>query len=344
VQIYNLCLLGFGNVGQALVRHLQAQTATLRERYGIEWRLTGVATRRMGWIADPAGLDATALLAGQLPALQTQLPHDVHTWLRAAQADVLFELTSTEPHTGQPAIEHLRAALEYGAHAITANKGTLVHGYQELRRLAQEQGKHFFFEGTVMAGAPFFSLFRYNLPLARIERVRALFNSTANVIIAEMEAGKSFAEGIRTAQDIGIAETDPTLDIDGWDAAVKVCAVAHVLLDVPLRLPEMEIEGIRGLTPALVQHAKQSGTPYKLVATLEWADRQAKTLLAYVRPEKLALSDPLAAAGPAALLAHLEMDLVPGLTITVDVPMTGTAGPDVTAYDALADFIRAVQL
>jgi len=339
MKTYNLCILGFGNVGRALVSHLQAKTPELQERYGIEWRLTGVATRHMGWIASPAGLDGEALLGGQVPAGDTLGSGDEQEWLAAAQADVLFELTSTNPQTGQPAIDHLRAALEHGAHAITANKGALVHAYPELHALAQERGKQFLFEATVMGGAPVFSLFREALPAARLVRFRGLLNSTSNVVIEEIEQGKSFEEAVRKAQELGIAETDPSADVDGWDAALKVCAIATVLMDMPIRLEEVRREGIRGLSAAKVQQARAAGRPFKLVAQVERVD---EGVVASVQPEQLEPGDPLAAVTGGSMLAHFEMDMIPGLTMTLHVPDTGTVGPEVTAYDVMADFIRAV--
>ncbi|GER89225.1 homoserine dehydrogenase [Dictyobacter vulcani] len=341
MKTYNLCLLGFGNVGRALLRLLQEKTVELRERYAIEWRLTGVATRQLGWLADPAGLDVAALLDGgveQIAAYQ-----DVRGWLAAARADVLFELTSLDVATGQPAIEHIRAALEHGAHAITANKGTVVHGYQELSELARKQQRRFLFEATVIGGAPIFSLFDTTLPAANLLRFRGLLNATSNVIIEEMERGKNFADAVRTAQELGIAETDPAADVDGWDAAVKICAISTVLMRKPITLEQIELEGIRNLSVDQVQAARAAGTPYKLVAQVERLEQGVK---AFVRPEPIAADDPLAGVTGGSLLAHFELDVLPGLTVKLDVPDKGPAGPlgpAVTAYDVLADFIRAVQ-
>jgi homoserine dehydrogenase len=137
MPMYNLCLLGFGNVGRNLVQILLDKSAELRDKYDITWRITGVATRRMGWIAHAEGLDPRRLLAGDYQADGTL--KDVRGWLSSAQADVLFEMSSLNPQDGQPAIEHLRAALEQGAHALTANKGAIVHAYHELKALAQEK-------------------------------------------------------------------------------------------------------------------------------------------------------------------------------------------------------------
>jgi homoserine dehydrogenase len=339
MQTYNLCILGFGNVGRALARHLLAKRSELRERYGIEWQLTGVATRRMGWLADARGFDVAALLADRPPEPRPQELNNVHDWLSAARADALFELSSLNPQSGQPAIDHIRAALQYGAHAITANKGTVVHGYNELQALAQARGRRYLFEATMMAGAPLFSLFRETLPAVKLLRFRGILNSTTNVIIAEMEQGRSFDEAVMKAQEIGIAETDPAADIDGWDAAVKVCEIATVLMDTPLKLEEVPREGMRGLSAAMVQEARTAGRPFKYVQQVE---RVNGGVVASVGPQQLALDDPLMAASPSSLLAHLEMDMIPGLTINLHIPASGTAGPDVTAYDVLADFIRAV--
>ena len=351
MKYYNVSILGFGNVGRALLQLLQEKTIELQERYEIEWQLTGVATRRMGWIADPNGLDPAALLEGWTPAEQStsnapgaakenvaRVPTNVREWLVASRADVLFELTSLNTETGQPAIEHIRAALEHGAHAITANKGTVVHGYHQLEQLAREHGKQYLFEATVMGGAPIFSLFKYSLPAANIQRFKGLLNSTSNVILEEMEQGRSFEQAIKKAQELGIAETDPSQDVDGWDATVKVSAIATVLMDMPLKLDEIERQGIRDLSSAEVRAARVAGTPYKLVARIE---RSGSGVHASVKPERLAANDPLAAVSGGSMLAHFELDVLPGLTITLDVPDTGTVGPAVTAYDVLADFVRA---
>ena len=145
-----------------------------------------------------------------------------------SRPDVLFETTSLNPETGQPAIDYLRASLEAGVHT-TANKGPIVYAYDELSTLAESAGKHFLFESTVLDSAPVFSLFRETLPLARVRGFSGIFNSTTNVILETIEAGRSFEEGVKAAQELGVAETDPSHDVDGWDATMKVCAIARVI-------------------------------------------------------------------------------------------------------------------
>jgi len=316
------------------VRLLTAKDAELRRAHGISWRLTGLASRRIGWIADPRGLDPAAVLSGQFPAPQSaSAPRDVREWLAAARADVLFEASSLNRHTGQPATEHLRAALEAGAHAISANKGPIVHAYRELRELAEQRGRKFLFESTVMDGAPVFSLFPHALPAVELRGFRGILNSTTNVVLTEMEKGASLEQAVRKAQEIGVAETDPSDDLDGWDAAVKVAALVIVLMGVPIKLEEIERTGIRSVAPEEVRAARASGLRYKLICR---AERAASGVRASVQPEKLPLSDPLALLEGTTSALRFDMDVF-GLSIIEHKP-----GVIATAYGLLADFIRAV--
>ncbi|HKG92861.1 MAG TPA: hypothetical protein VKA84_13245, partial [Gemmatimonadaceae bacterium] len=152
MTLHSIAFLGYGNVGRALAALLAARRDALRERYGVEYRVAGVATRRGGWIAAPDGLDPAAP-AGQRCA-------SVDEWLARARPDVVFETTVLDPHAGQPALDYLRAVLAAGAHAVSANKGPVVHGYAELSRLAAAAGRRYLFESAVADGAPVFSLVR----------------------------------------------------------------------------------------------------------------------------------------------------------------------------------------
>jgi len=262
------------------------------------------------------------------------VPPDVRSWLRLAKPDVLFEATSLSPRDGQPAIDHIRAALELGAHAITANKGPIVHAYEELTSLAAAQGRRFLFESTVMDGVPIFALFRDNLPCIDLCGFRGILNSTTNVILNGIEEGLSFEESLVRAREIGVAETDASNDIEGWDAAVKVAALIRVLMGVPIRLGEIQREGIGKLSEEAVRAARAEGKPYKLVCR---AHRSGERVTASVRPERLPLSDPLAWVAGTSSIVYFETDIFPGLAITENNP-----GLEATAYGMLADFVCAV--
>jgi homoserine dehydrogenase len=337
IRTHNLCFLGFGNVNRTLLRLLADRESELRNQHGIAFRVTGIASRRLGWIADPNGLDPESCVARPPSAAKSgksnPQPEGVRDWLEAARADVLFEATSLNVQTGQPAIDHIRAALEHGAHAITANKGPIVYAYQELRDLARAQGKKFFFESTVMDGVPIFSLFE-QMPAIHLHGFHGILNSTTNVILSEMEQGLNFDEALKKAQALGIAETDATHDIDGWDAAVKTAALITVLMDVPVRLEDIEREGIRDLTPQALRNARRDGWPFKLVCR---AKRTPDGVKASVKPEKVMSTQPMARITGTSSYIYFETDIFPGLAITEENP-----GLYATAYGLLADFVRAV--
>lgn len=335
IRTYNLALIGFGNVGQEFVRLLVTKESILRNEYGIAWKLTGVASRRIGWIADVNGLDPDAALALRWPHAQSsQRPRNVRDWLAAAKADVLFEASSLERHTGQPAIEHIQAALESGAHAISANKGPVVHAYHELRDLADARGRKFFFESAVMDGTPIFSMFPHCLPAVELRGFRGVLNATTNVVLTEMEKGATLGAAVKRAQEIGVAETDPSDDLDGWDAAVKVAALAIVLMGAKIKLSDVEVEGIRALTPELVRQAHSAGMRYKLVCG---AERTASGIQLRVRPEKLPQTDALARLEGTTSAVRFDMDVF-GLSLIEHKP-----GVIATAFGLFADFIRAVK-
>lgn len=317
------------------MRLLMAKERRLQEEFGIAWKLTGVASRRIGWIAYPGGLDPAAVLEHRWPPEHSRpKASNVREWLAAAGADVLLEASSLERRSGQPAIDHIRAALESGAHAISANKGPVVHAYRELRDLAAKHGRKFFFESAVMDGTPIFSMFPHSLPAVDLCGFRGILNSTTNVVLTEMERGATLESAVKRAQEIGVAETDPSDDLDGWDAAVKVAALAIILMGAEMKLSDIRREGIRSLTPDIVRAARSQGMRYKLVCS---AERTAQGIQASVRPEKLNANDPLAQLEGTTSGVRFDMDVF-GLSIIEHKP-----GVIATAYGLLADFIRAVK-
>lgn len=337
----NLVLIGFGNVGRSFARLLLRKEAELKERYAITFAITAIATGRHGAALDLNGLDIQRALkvveAGQpLNVLSAQpAPAEMLELIRTCEAEVLFENTPVNYQTGQPAVDHLRTALSCGMHAITANKGPVVHAYRSLTELARSKGRRFFFESTVMDGAPIFSLFRDTLPAARLLSFRGVLNSTTNLILTRMENGESFDEAVRYAQKIGIAETDPSGDIDGWDASVKVAALVTVLMDTPLKPAEVDRQGIRQITSEEISRAKASGKRWKLVCS---ARRTGQGIQAKVSPELVGMDSPMFSVEGTTSIIQFETDVLGLLSVVESDP-----GPDTTAYGLLADFINAVR-
>lgn len=338
----NLALLGFGNVGQALAQLLLEKRQELRRKYNLTFSVTGIATGSHGRAIKPDGLDLERALSliqegESLDSISPQpAPQDNLDFIRRCPADVLFENTPVNYETGQPAVDHLRAALESGMHAITANKGPVVHAYRQLSELALANGLKFFFESTVMDGAPIFALYREALPGAEIKSFRGILNSTTNLILSRMESGDSFEKVVRYAQEIGLAETDPSGDIDGWDAAVKVAALATVVMGSPLKPQDVDRQGIRQIDAQQVASAKAQNKRWKLVCS---ATRQGDRIQARVAPEMVSVDSPLYGVMGTSSMVQFESDVLGLLSIIEEDP-----GPDTTAYGLFADFLNAVRV
>lgn len=338
---FDLAFLGFGNVARAFVR----QIATFRDRLsaeGISPRIVAIATRRHGVFINPDGVDPSALDAAGLPppAFPSGAAYiaDVAAAMQPSASEgrlVLIETTVLDIQHGRPAIDHVRAALEHGLHVITANKGPAAFAYGELEALARRSGRLFRFEGAVMDGIPVFNLVRETLPCAEVVGFRGIVNSTTNFMLTGMERGRSFEDALADMQRQGIAEADPTLDVDGWDAAAKTAALANVLLGAAMTPHDVDREGIRGVTTARVRDALDAGGRLRLVAS---AAREGGGVSARVRLERLAADDLLAR------LDGMQNALVVRTDVLGDVAIAElTAGLEQTAYGLLTDLVSVAR-
>lgn len=342
---YRLAFIGFGNVARALVRLLQRKQEWLRNSCDITYAVTGIATARHGLAADPAGIDMERALSlvesgGSIAALSRVDLADPLDVIRRCQADVMFENSPVNHKTGEPALAHVRAALQAGMHAITANKGTVVHGYSELQQLAESVGRKFLFEATVLGGSPLFSVFRECMPGAELISFRGVLNSTTNIILTRMERGESFDEAVRYCQSIGVAETDPSADVDGWDAAIKVAALVTVLMQVPFTPGSVERSGIRDISAHMIAQAAGAGKRYKLVCS---AAKDGNAVRARVTPEMVTSADPLYGMEDSTTGVTFRTDVLGDYSITESEREGMVAGPEPTAYGLFADFVNAVR-
>jgi len=310
-----LALIGFGNVGRALVDLLRHQRASF------PFHVAGIHTARHG----------TALLSPNSDAEPVFGPRasSVEEFLDAARADVMVEITPLNPMTGEPAISHIRAAFARRMHAVTANKGPVAHAYAPLRTEAERAGVCFRFESTVMDGAPVFNLVRNNLPGVRVLGFTGVLNSTTKIVIEAMRKGRSMEEGVEEARRMGIAEADARFDIDGWDAAAKTAALANVLMDARLTPLQVDTRGIARLTPEriAVLAAKR-----KTVCLVSRAKRTADGIRGRVRAEVLDETDILAEPRDTSNLLLIHTDLM-GTVGTVSI----SPGVEQTAYGIFSD-------
>ena len=348
----DLVLVGFGHVGRRFARLLQEKNVRLRGDYGMGWRVVGIATRRHGTAFDARGLDLEKALRfadagmsiGQLtqPDAVRALGPDAtglalikhataETRRRQVQRIVVVETTLLDINAGQPAIDHVVAALHGGAHVVTANKGPVAFAYRELDAAAAGARRRVLFEGAVMDGIPIFNLVRETLPAAEILGFRGVINSTTNFILTAMEAGRSYQDALAEMQQAGIAEADPSFDIDGWDAAAKTAALINVLMHGSVTPHAIDRTGIGGITMDRVREAVARGKRLRLVATAERRDGHA---VGRVAPVELDAGDPLAQ------LTGMQNMLVLRTDVLGDVGIHQLdGGLTQTAYALLTDLI-----
>jgi homoserine dehydrogenase len=320
-EALKLALIGYGNVGRELVRQLQEKGAAY------PFLITGIHTARHGTAIDPKGLSGE-------PSFGTAAS-SVDAFLDTAAADVVAELTTLNPATGEPAIGHIRSAFARGMHVVTANKGPIAHAYAPLRDEAARRGVRFLFESTVMDGTPVFNMVRNNLPGVNILGFTGVLNSTSKVVVEAMEQGGTFEEGLEAARRMGITEADGAYDVEGWDSAAKTAALANVFMDARTSPQAVSTRGIGRLTPERVRELARTNKTVRLVSR---ARRNTRGISLRVRAEVLDRSDILAAPSGTSNLLLLHTDRM-GILGTVSIAPTVRQ----TAYGVLIDLLEISQ-
>jgi homoserine dehydrogenase len=307
----DLALVGYGHVAKRFVTLLDERREWLARECDLECRIVGVATRTHGAHFDPRGIDVDDLNRdNRKPGSQQSMAAQVIERLGESDAAlrVMVETTTLDIHTGQPAVDHVRWAIAAGCHVVTVNKGPVAFAYSRLREEAASAGVSFLFEGAVMDGIPVFNLVRETLPGVRILGFRGVINSTTNHILTALERGERFETALARMQDEGIAEADPSLDIDGWDAAAKAAALANVLMDARITPHDVRRTGIGAQDSAHARDAHLRGRRLKLLAS---ASRTADgTVTASVEPVELVREDLLAGLDGKANALVLRTDLL----------------------------------
>ncbi|PRP87226.1 homoserine dehydrogenase [Planoprotostelium fungivorum] len=186
---------------------------------------------------------------------------------------ILFEATPVN-HDGEPGLSTVKNAMERGAHIVLANKGPIAVGFRELQQKAKAKRVNLLYGATVCGGLPVLNIGRYDLSMAQFTEIRGVFNSTSNFILCEMGAGRTYEAALKEAQRRGIAETDPTLDVNGSDTASKLYILFSTVISSHLSLSDVEKEGITEITKEKIEEAKAAGKVYKLVASAVKRDNQ----------------------------------------------------------------------
>lgn len=342
-----LSLVGFGIVGQGFAELLASKHAFLKQHYEVDMKLVSVANARHGFISCEDGLHIPSLLeliAMQRPLTEYQgVAHrdSALQGLQATSADVLVEVTPTNLRDAEPGMSHIRTALSKGMHVVTANKGPAALAANKLYALAREHDVQLRMESTVMAGTPVISTIREGMAGARILAMRGILNGTTNYILSAMASDRDYAEALADAQAQGYAETDPTADVEGYDAVAKTLILAALIFGHTLKPEQVNRQGITTITREQIQAAQGQEKRIKLIASLRLLssiDGRGDTLEAHVEPIALDLSDPLATVNGVMNALTIQTDTLSEVTI-----IGPGAGRMQTAQGLLADVLACVR-
>ena len=334
-------LVGFGAVGQWLARVLGTQAGQLAGSCGRELIVTGAGNARDGFVYNPGGLGLASLLAAAAGGRAITEQPGARVWptaiegLRATEADLLLEVTASPPADGEPGLTHMREALQRGIPVATSNKWPVaLHGV-ELARLARRHGVGFRAESTVMSGTPVLSTLTEGLAGTVPVALRGLLNATANFILSEMAAGTSYVDALAAAQRAGLAEPDPSADVEGGDAVAKIMVLSALVFGRQLGRDQVSCQGITEVTSQQAREAVAAGGRLRHVATLAFAAPGGTGgVTARVRPEAVPAGDPLASVDGVTNALIMRADPVREVTI-----IGPGAGPDIAGQGVLSDLL-----
>ncbi|MFC2949415.1 homoserine dehydrogenase [Virgibacillus sediminis] len=339
---HKLAFIGFGVVGQGLAEILRDKKEELLQGEGFEAEIVAISDLMKGSIYHPNGLDIdTALKVLKETGNLENYPYTaglVTGWdslqtIRETNADTIIEVSYTDVKTGQPAIDHCKAAFENGKNVVMTNKGPVALAYKELAELADKHGVHWGFEGTVMSGTPALRMPIATLAGNDITEIRGILNGTTNYILTKMEIeGVSYTEALKEAQELGYAEADPASDVEGYDARYKIVILSNYIMNAPLLVDEVSCQGITKITLEDIEEAKAEGKRWKLLAK---ASKNGDKVIASIAPEKVDLTDPLASISGATNAITYECDLLGTVTLS-----GAGAGKVETGFSLLIDLIN----
>jgi homoserine dehydrogenase len=334
--MYKLAIVGFGVVGQGLAEILLKHKDRLRKEHGFEYSVVAVSDFVKGAAYDPKGLDLAKLLALAKENRISEYPGAKTGWnaldtIAKSNADVVIEATYTDIKTAEPAYSHFKAALNSGKHLVTTNKGPTALFFREVAALAKSKKVQFRYEGTVISGTPALNLAALCLAGNEIREIRGIVNGTTNFILTNMEKGKSYADALKEAQDLGFAEAIPDADVEGFDAMAKVVILAKAVMGADIKVADVDRTGITKITLDDITAAKAEGKRWKLIGRVA---REGGAVRASVRPEKLDIADPLAGVGGATNALTFSTDLIRNVTI-----IGPGAGKIETGYSILVDLL-----
>jgi homoserine dehydrogenase len=333
----SLAITGMGNVGRRLLELIQRKNEIAARRFELELTVSGICDSS-GSVLNSNGIDIDQALAAKANKKGIcTLPSGI-TGMKSAEfmhkvnADILVELTPTNLKDGEPGVSAIRTAFSKSMHVVSANKGPLVLAFSELTDVAKKNNARLLYSATVTGGLPTLNVGMRDLCIADIHKVEGILNGTTNYILTKMAEGQSYRDALKKAQEIGMAETDPSLDVDGWDAACKLVIIANAVLKRRTTLSDINVEGISGVTMQQLQEASSDNHIIKLVAI---AEKTAEGYQFSVKPTSLPRSHRLAAISSGMMGVIYQTDINGQIFLSID-----EEDPYPTAAAVLRDIIH----
>jgi homoserine dehydrogenase len=291
-----ITLIGCGVVGQSFARILIRREAELVKNYGFHPRVVAIVDKG-GAAVNPKGLNLEKMLSlkvekGTVAASSEHghLAMSAFDVIESVEAEAMVEATPTNVKNGEPGLSHIKTAFKTGRHVVTTNKGPLALALPALTELADYNKVHLRFSGTVGAGTPVLELAKKCLLGDRIVSIRGILNGTTNYILTEMDEKRiTFQQALQTAQKLGYAEADPSMDVDGTDAACKLVIMANWIMNKKATLKDVDVQGIRNVTTQALEEAARRGCTIKLVGSI---NDNLK-----IKPTEISRHDPLSVGG-----------------------------------------------
>ncbi len=291
-----IIIVGFGVVGQSLIKILLSKSAELYSTFGLNPRVVACVDSN-GIAVSPQGLDLSRLLEAKRMKKSVSAYHSNKMFcsstseiIESTEAEVMIEVTPTNLENAEPGISHIVSAMKTKKHVITVNKGPLALAFSSLLELAGYNNVRLAFSGTVGGGTPILEFAKKCLRGDRILSFRGILNGTTNYILSKMFEGLNFSQALQVASAKGYAEKDPTLDIDGYDAVAKLVIASNLVMNMKSTMSDVKRTGIRNVQASDVTKERKRGNAIKLIATCD-----GKNLT--VEPKAISTKDPICVDG-----------------------------------------------
>lgn len=290
-----IILAGLGVVGKSFVRLLYERADELFKEYSMKPRIVAISDTA-GSAINTKGLDLKRVLevkekSGSIGSYNKEMVNlSTNEIIEKTDAEVFVDATPTNVKDGEPGMTYLKHAMKFHKNVISVNKGPLALALPALTELAELNHIKLRFSGTVGGGTPMLEFGKRCLEGDSIVRIKGILNGTTNFMLTQMEEhGLSLAKALYLAQKKGYAEAEPSLDLDGIDAAAKLVIMANLVMGKKVTLRNVEIQGIRGVTPHDFAKAAKKGSTIRLIASI--GDKLV------VKPMEISIHDPLAVSG-----------------------------------------------